>query len=136
MMKYTIIETYNYIYSYYYYHTVNNILSGFFVYPRISLQERRLTWVYLFGFFIYIYFVGRTNLRRSTGVPLHGRVPSASRGWVEEGCGGLDFTSGVEGKCIGRNSWPKCDRCACAAAADGLTDFHGDILLLLLLLLL
>jgi len=58
-------------------------------------------------------------------------VPSASRGRVAEGCGGLDISSGGEEKCIGRNSWPKCDRCACAAAVDGRADFHGDILLLL-----
>lgn len=43
----------------------------------------------------------------------------------------LDISDGGEEKCIGRNSWPKCDRCACVAAADGRADFHGDILFLL-----
>jgi len=43
----------------------------------------------------------------------------------------LDISDGGEEKCIGRNSWPKCDRCACAAAADGRADFHGDIPFLL-----
>lgn len=69
----------------------------------------------IFFFFFLLYF-DPTTVRRSTDVyvPLHCQVLSASRtgrGWM---C--LDISDGGEEKCIGRNSWPKCDRCACAAA--------------------
>lgn len=84
MIKYTIIEAYNYIYCYYYYHTVKNILSGFFVYPRISLQERRLTWVYLFGFF-YLYLFCRPNKPTALDWRTTTRPGAKCKSWL---CGG------------------------------------------------
>jgi len=90
-----------------------------------------VTYIYLYpGFFIYI------SCRPNKRTALEWRTTTrpgayASLGWVVEGCGGgLDIISGGEEKCIGRNSWPKCDRCACAASVDGRADFHGNILLL------